>query len=98
MARGDFSRIIVGPVLEAGSEPRAACFAASSLGVILQGRRSQVGVVDVALRSVGEELALRPRGAGCRLEERGSVQRPIRQAGQDELGNKETEKKTDDLP
>ena len=41
----------------------------SSLGVVLQSRRPQIGVVDIALCPIGEELAGRPRGAGWRVEE-----------------------------
>ena len=64
-----FFLIIIRPVLETGPKSRATCCAASSLGIVLQGRRPQVGVVHIALRPVGEKLAVRPRGAGCWLEE-----------------------------
>ena len=70
MAGGDFSLgIVVRPVGESGRRPEVACCSSSSLGVVLQSRRPQIGVVDVALRPVGEELAGRPRGAGWRVEE-----------------------------
>ena len=94
MARGDFPRIIAGPVLEAGFEPRAACFAA----VVLQGRRPQVGVVDVALRSVGEELALRPCGAGCWLEEGALFKGRLVRLDRPNPATKRMEKKKDNLP
>ncbi len=68
VARGDLL-VIVRPVLETGPKSRATCCAASSLGVVLQGRRPQVGVIHVALRSVREEFAVRPHGVGCWLEE-----------------------------
>ena len=59
VAGGDLL-LIIRPVLWTGPEPRAA----SSLGVVFQSRRPQIGVVDVALRPVGDELTGRPRGAG----------------------------------
>ena len=70
MARGDFSLgVVVRPVGESGRRPEVACCSSSSLGVIFQSRRSQIGEVDIALRPVGEELAGRPRGAGWWVEE-----------------------------
>ena len=52
-------------------EPRAA----SSLGVVFQSRRPQIGVVDVALRTIRDKLAGLSRGAGCRLHEGVLVQK-----------------------
>ena len=70
MAGGDFPLgIVVRPVGKSGRRPGAACCSSSSLGVVLQSRRPQIGVVDVALRPVGKELAGRPRGAGWWMEE-----------------------------
>ena len=69
----DFRHVVVWPVVEAGSKPGAACltagFAATRLGVILHGGRPQVVVLQVMLRPVGEESALRLR-PGCRSKER----------------------------
>ena len=65
MVRGDFSLgVIVRPVGKSGRRPEVACCSSSSLGVVFQSRRPQIGVVDVALRLVGDELMGRPRGAG----------------------------------
>ena len=69
----DFRLIVIRPVVEAGSKPGAACFAAcfaaSRLGVVVHGSRPQVGVLQVVLRPVGEESALRLRPT-CRPKER----------------------------
>ena len=69
----DFRLVVIRPVVEAGSKPGAACFAAglatARLGVVVHGGRPQVGVLQVMLRPVGEESALRPRSA-CRPKER----------------------------
>ena len=70
MARGDFSLgVVLRPVGECSRRPEVACCPSSSLGVVFQSRRPQIGVVDVALRPVGEELAGRPRGAGWWVKE-----------------------------
>ena len=66
----DFCLIVIRPVVETGSKPRAACFAASCLGVIVNSGHPQVGVLQVMLRPVGEKLALRPRCPGRRPKER----------------------------
>ena len=65
MARGDSSLgVVFRPVGEGSRGPEVACRPSSSLGVVFQSRRPQIGVVDVALRPVGDELTGRPRGAG----------------------------------
>ena len=65
MARGDFSLgVVFRPVGEGSRRPEVACCPSSSLGVVFQSRRPQIGVVDVALRPVGGELTGRPRGVG----------------------------------
>ena len=70
MARGDFSLgVVVRLVGESGRKPEVACCPSSSLGIVFQSRRPQIGVVDVALRPVSEELTGRPRGAGWWVEE-----------------------------
>ena len=72
-ARDDFRLVIIRPVVEAGSKPGAAClaagFAATRLGVFIHGGRPQVVVLQVMLRPVGEESALRLR-TGSRSKER----------------------------
>ena len=64
----DFSLIVVRPVVEADSKPGAACFAAglatARLGVVVHSSRPQVGVLQIVLRPVGDESALRVRPAG----------------------------------
>ena len=65
----DFRLVVIRPVVEAGSQPGAACFAAARLGVFIHGGRPQVVVLQVMLRPVGEESALRLRPA-CRPKER----------------------------
>jgi len=65
----DFCLIVIRPVVEAGSKPGAACFAASPLGVVVHSGRPQVGVVQVMRRPVGEKLALRPRCPDRRSKE-----------------------------
>ena len=59
----DFSLVVVRPVVEADSEPGAACFAAglatARLGVVVHSGRPQVGVLQIVLRPVGDESALR---------------------------------------
>ena len=66
----DFRLVVIRPVVEAGSKPGAACFAASRLGAVVHGGRPQVGVLQVMLRPVGEKSAIRPRCPGCRSKER----------------------------
>ena len=68
-ARDDLRLIIIRPVVEAGSKPGAACFAAFPLGVVVHSGRPQVGVVQVMRRPVGKKLALRPRCPGRRSKE-----------------------------
>ena len=69
----DFSLIVVRPVVEADSKPGAACLAAglaaTRLGVVIHGGRPQVGVLQIVLRPVGDESALRARPA-CRPKKR----------------------------
>ena len=71
VARGDVPvSVIIRPVGEGGRGPEAAlCSPSSSFGVGLHHRHPQVGVVDIALRSVGDELAGRSRDTGCGLNE-----------------------------
>ena len=65
MARGDSSLgVVFRPVDKGRRGPEVACHPSSSLGVVFQSRRPQIGVVDVALRPIGDELTGRPRGAG----------------------------------
>ena len=72
-ARDDFGLVIVRPVVEADSKPGAACFAAglatARLGVVVHSGRPQVGVLQIMLRPVGDESALRVRPA-CRPKKR----------------------------
>ena len=74
VARDNFCLIIIRPVVEAGSKPGAACFAArfaaSPLGVVVHSGRPQVGVVQVMRHPVGEKLALCRRCPGRRPKER----------------------------
>ena len=94
MAGGDFSLgVVVRPVGESGRRPEVACCSSSSLGVVLQSRRPQIGVVDVALCSVGEELALWPRGPGCRMEEGTLFKGRLVRLDSNNSATKETEKK-----
>ena len=65
----NFRLVVIRPVVEAGSKPGAACFAASFLGVIVHSGRPQVGVLQIVLRPVGDESALRVRPA-CRPKKR----------------------------
>ena len=65
MARGDSSLgLIFGPVGEGSRGPEVTYRPSSSLSIVFQSRRPQIGVVDVALRLIGGELTGRPRGAG----------------------------------
>ena len=72
-AWNDFRLIVVRPVVEADSKPGAACLAAglatARLGVVVHGGRPQVGVLQIVLRPVGDESALRVRPA-CRPKKR----------------------------
>ena len=68
--RGGFDLVVVRPVLEAGSRPRTSCLVAFPRDGVFHGGRSQVRIVGVVHRAVGEELALYPRGPGCRREKR----------------------------
>ena len=66
VARGNFPLgVIIRPVGKGGRGPEASSSSSSSsFGVGLHRRGPQVRVVDVALRSVGDELTGRARGAG----------------------------------
>ena len=59
----DFRLVVIRPVVEADSKPGAACFAAglatARLGVVVHSGRPQVGVLQIVLRPVGDESALR---------------------------------------
>ena len=68
--RGDFDLVVIWPVLEAGPESRASGLVAFPHDGVFHGGRSQVRIVGVVHRAVGEELALYPRGPGCRREKR----------------------------
>ena len=69
-ARGNFDLGIVRPILEAGPEPRASGLVAFPHNGVFHGGRTQVRIVGVVHRAVGEELALYPRGPNCRQEKR----------------------------
>ena len=62
-ARNGFGFILVRPVVKGGSEPGAACFAASlastRLDVVVHMDRPQVGVLQVVFGPVGDEAVLR---------------------------------------
>jgi len=68
--RGGFDLVVVRPVLEAGSGPRASCLVAFPHDGVFHGGRSQVRIVGVVHRAVGEELALYPCGPGRRRKKR----------------------------
>ena len=72
-ARDDFGLIVVRPVVEGDSMPGAACFAAglatTRLGVVVHSSRPQVEVLQIVLRPVRDESALRVRPA-CRPKKR----------------------------
>ena len=63
-ARDDFRLVVIRPVVEAGSKPGAAYFAAgfaaARLGVVVHGGRPQVVVLQVMLHPVGKKSAIRP--------------------------------------
>ena len=69
----DFSLVVVRPVVEADSKPGAACFTAglatTRLGIVVHSGSPQVGVLQIVLRPVGDESALRARPA-CRPKKR----------------------------
>ena len=67
---GGFDLVVVRPVLEAGPEPCASGLIAFPHDGVFHGGRSQVRIVDVVHRAVGEELALYPRGPGRRQKKR----------------------------
>ena len=71
MVRGDSSLgVVFRPVGEGGRGPEAASRSSSpAFGVGFHRRCPKVGVVNVALRSVGDELAGRSCNAGCGLNE-----------------------------
>ena len=69
-ARGDFNLGIIRPVLEAGREPRASGLVAFPHDGVFHGGRSQVRIIGVVHRAVGEELALYPCGPGRRRKKR----------------------------
>ena len=68
-AWNDFRLVVVRPIVEADSKPGAACLATTRLGVVVHSGRPQVGVLQIVLRPVGDESALRIRPA-CRLNKR----------------------------
>ena len=68
--RGGFDLVVVRPVLEAGPESCASGLVAFPHDGVFHGGRSQVRIIGVVHRAVGEELALYPRGPGCRREKR----------------------------
>ena len=71
VARDNFPfGVVFWPVGEGRRGPEAAFRSPSSaFGVGLHRRRPQVGVIDIALRPVEDELAGRSFNAGCRLNE-----------------------------
>ena len=58
--RGDFDLVVIRPVLKAGPKSRASGLVAFTHDGIFHGGRSQVRIVGVVHRVVGEELALYP--------------------------------------
>ena len=68
--RGDFDLVVIRPVLEAGPESRASGLVAFLHDGVFHGGRTQVRIVGVVHRAVGEEPALYSRGPGCRREKR----------------------------
>ena len=68
--RGDFDLVVIRPVLEAGPESRASGLVAFPHDGVFHGGRSQVRIIDVVHRAVGEELALYPCGPGRRRKKR----------------------------
>ena len=68
--RGDFDLVVVRPVFEAGPESRAPGLVAFPHDGVFHGGRSQVRIVGVVHRAVGEELVLYPHDPGCRREMR----------------------------
>ena len=68
--RGSFDLVVVRPVFEAGPEPRASGLVAFPHDGVFHGGRSQVRIVAVVHRAVGEELALYPCGPGRQRKKR----------------------------
>ena len=68
--RGDFDLVVVRLVFEVGPESRASGLVAFPHDGVFHGGRSQVWVVGIIHRAVGEELALYPHGPGYRREKR----------------------------
>ena len=68
--RGGFDLVVVRPVFEAGPEPRASGLVAFPHDGVFRGGRSQVRIVGVVHRAVGEESALYPCGPGRRRKKR----------------------------
>ena len=68
--RGGFDLVVIRPVLEVCPEPRAFGLIAFPHDGVFHGDRSQVQLVGVVHRAVGEELALYPYGPGCRPKKR----------------------------
>lgn len=69
-AQNDFDFVIMRPVLKAGPESHAVCLAAFPHDGIFHGGRSQVWIIDVVHRAIGEEPALYPCGSGRRWKKR----------------------------
>ena len=67
---GGFDLVVVRPVLEAGPEPYASGLVAFPHDGVFHGGRSQVRIIGIIHRVVGEDPALYPRGPGCRREKR----------------------------
>ena len=95
----DFRLIIVRPVVEADSKPGAACLAiglaTARLGVVVHSGRPQVGVLQIMLRPVGDESALRVRPAGRPKKRALSKTSRLVRVGQKELGNKTERRRRD---
>ena len=70
VVRGGINLVVVRLVLEAGSRPRASCLVAFPHDGVFHGGRSQVRIVGVVHRAVGEELAFYPCGPGRRRKKR----------------------------
>ena len=68
--RGSFNLVVIRPVLGASSRPHASCLVAFPHDGVFHGGRSQVRIVGVVHRAVGEELVLYPHDPGCRREMR----------------------------
>ena len=68
--RGGFNLVVIRPVFEAGPGSRASGLVAFPHDGVFHGGRSQVRIIGVVHRAVGEELALYPRGPDCRRKKR----------------------------